>query len=153
MQTCTYTLAEVHIINGFMSHTREFDEVEDAIEYCKHLCSHNILFDIYDPEMVVRFNQDDLNSIEEYFELDQDDQRNVWFLMEYQDQSLDDALKYYDEVINYGGTSREELIEEKIRNGCYGDISDTLFDFLDWERLVENFGDECYDTAHGLFSY
>ncbi|MCD4734621.1 MAG: hypothetical protein K8R53_01135 [Bacteroidales bacterium] len=46
MQTCTYTIAEVHIINGFMSHQRSFDDIEDAIEYCKHLNSYNILFDI-----------------------------------------------------------------------------------------------------------
>ena len=153
MQTCTYTLAEVHIINGFMSHQRSFDDIEDAIEYCKHLNSHNILFDIYDPEVEVRFNHDDLDFIEEYFDLDSDDQRNVWFLLEYQDHSLKDALKYYDDVIYYGSTSREEIIENQLRDGCYGEISDTLMDFLDWERLVEQYGDEYYDTSNGLFSY
>ena len=144
---------EVRVVNGFMSHNRGFDETDHAIEYCKHLIEHNIVFDIYDPEYELSFDESDLNSVEEYFDLDSGDQRNVWFLLEHQDLSLEDALKYYDNVICYVGSSREELIEEQIRDGCYGEISDTLYDFLDWERLVEEFGNEYYDTRHGLFSY
>ena len=153
MTTQTYCIAEVQVINGFMSHSRSFDEIEDALEYCKHLNSHNILFYLWDQEMEVRFTQDDLGSVEEYFELDSDDQRNVWFLLAYQDMSLEDALKYYDNVICYGGTSREEIIENQVRDGCFGEISDTLADYLDWDRLVESYGDEYYDTPHGVFSY
>ena len=153
MTTQTDCLAQVHIINGFMSHQRSFEDIDDAIEYCKHLNLHNILFDIYDPEIELRFNQEDLDFIEEYFDLDTSDQRNVWFLTAYQDLSLEDALKYYDDVICYGETSREEIIESQIRDGCYGEISDTLIEFLDWDRLMEQYGNDYYDTPHGVFSY
>ena len=70
MATQTMSFIEVRVVNGFMSHNRDFDETEDAIEYCKHLNSHNILFDIYDPEYELSFDESDLSSVEEYFELD-----------------------------------------------------------------------------------
>ena len=144
---------EVRVVNGFMSHNRGYDEVSDAIEYCKHLIEHNIVFDIYDPEYELCFDESDLNSVEEYFELDDCDQRNVWFLMQNQDFTLGNAITYSDDVICYGSTSIDEIIENQVRDGCFGEISNNLADFLDWERLAEVYGNELWDTPHGIFSY
>ena len=154
MTATTTILVEVVIQNAFFTHRRQFEEIDEAIEFCEYLNTKTLTFSLFDPEIELSFCSDDLPSIEEYYDLEEYDQRKIWFLMDEIDKSLAEALECCDDVYHYENYDNVAgIMESQVQDGYFGSICDELVDFNDYYRMADQYGDAYFDTQHGIFSY
>ena len=134
------------------------DEEELACEIKEVLGSDEEFF-ITDYEADFRIeeyeNLNELNSFaEKLIDLDEYDQKKVLYLVDDIGYSWEDSLEKYEDVIFYPNSTLEDVAEEMVEEGIFGDLTDQIKGYLDYEKLGRDLGiDGYHETNNGTFCY
>ena len=64
---------------------------------------------------------------------------------------LEDALKEVDNATFYNGYSLEDVAEELVNEGCFGNIPDSIFYYIDYEAIARDLKfDNYYEVSNGV---
>lgn len=95
---------------------------------------------------------DDLNGIATHITNDYDMQRFAFLI--YQGYDFDYAFQNYEDVTCYRNMSLEEVAEEMVDEGLFGDIADNIKCYIDYERIARDLDIDGYtETDSGVFCY
>ncbi len=87
-------------------------------------------------------------------ELDEYDQQRVFYLLEEIGDDWNVALEHYEDVVFYAGMTLADVAYELIEEGVFGELTDTIKGYLDYEKLERDLRvDGYYETDEGVFLY
>lgn len=66
--------------------------------------------------------------------------KKISFLMDVQGYSVEEALESYDDCQIYEDMNLEDLAYEFVEEGLFGEMSDTIKGYLDYEKLARDLG-------------
>jgi hypothetical protein len=92
---------------------------------------------------------------EYYDDQDRHDQEKLdFYLEEYPDYYQGAMDQNLDSIENTGCDTLEELAEQLVEDGIFGDVSNQLSTYIDYEQLGEDLrGDGYTETASGVFRW
>lgn len=98
-------------------------------------------------------NVQELNRFAESLEaLDEHDQEKVIYLIESVGYKREEALERYEDVMFYKDMTLEDVAEELVEEGCFGNIADNIKCYLDYEKLARDLSiDGYHETEKGTF--
>lgn len=97
-------------------------------------------------------NLDELNNIAEHLDKDYDLERFTYLVGEGHD--FDYALQHYEDVTFYQNMNLEEVAEEMVDEGLFGDIADSIKCYIDYSRIARDLSFDGYtETDNGVFCY
>ncbi|RLI96329.1 MAG: antirestriction protein ArdA [Candidatus Aenigmatarchaeota archaeon] len=92
----------------------------------------------------------ELNRFAEQLEaLDEHDQERVIYLIESVGYKREEALERYEDVIFYKDMTIEDVAEELVEEGCFGNIADNIKCYLDYERIARDLSIDGYSYEQG----
>ena len=101
---------------------------------------------------------DKLNDLaEELCGLDSEDLAKIDFILGYVSagrdaKSLEYALGRYEDVIFYEDQTLEDVAETLVEEGCFGEVSDQLKNYIDYEAIARDLHHDGYiETKKGVF--
>ena len=87
-------------------------------------------------------------------ELDEHEQEKVTFLLDTICLDRKEAIEHHEDVTFYAGMNLEEVAEELVEEGCFGNIADNIKCYFDYEKLARDLGmDGYHETDKGTFWY
>ena len=94
----------------------------------------------------------DLNDIAEQLEsLDKYDLEKLEAILEADGESLENALDNMDDYIFYANQSLEDVASEMIDEGVFGDIPDSIINYIDTSAIARDLGYDGYiETENGV---
>ena len=94
----------------------------------------------------------DLNDIAEQLEsLDKYDLEKLEAILEADGESLENALDNMDDYIFYANQSLEDVASEMIDEGVFGDIPDSIINYIDISAIARDLGYDGYtETENGV---
>lgn len=94
----------------------------------------------------------DLNDIAEQLEtLDECDLEKLEAILEADGGSLENALDNIDDYIYYSNMSLEDVASEMIDEGVFGDIPDSIINYIDTSAIARDLGYDGYiETENGV---
>ena len=94
----------------------------------------------------------DLNDIAEQLEsLDEYDLEKLEAILEADGGSLENALDNIDDYIYYSNMSLEDVASEMIDEGVFGDIPDSIINYIDTSAIARDLGYDGYtETENGV---
>jgi len=97
----------------------------------------------------------DLNSFaEELEQLNEYDQQRVIYLLENVGINREEALAQYEDVSFYPDKSLEEVADEFVEEGLFGEIPERLQYYIDTEKIARDLDiDGYHETKKGVFHY
>lgn len=100
-------------------------------------------------------NLTELNEFaEQLTELSDWDQEKVIFLIEEIGFDRKEAIDHYEDVAFYQNMTMEDVAYELVEEGIFGDISDSIKSYIDYERLARGLTMDGYnETDKGVFFY
>ena len=135
----------------------DFDNFKDFYDKCMEIHS-----DEEDPEFLFAdamnfpFDEIELNgdAIFEYVKMDEYDRKRVKFLVKL-GYDMNRAVSEFEDVIFYEGKNLVEVAEELVGEGCYGDIPESIINYIDYEKIAYDLevSGEFYETDDGVFMY
>ena len=132
---------------------------EDLEQEIKNVLGDDEEYFITDYEAPFRIeeyeNLKELNEFaEEFSKLSEHDQHKVAYLIESIGYSNNDSLLHYEDVILYKNMRLEEVAEELVEEGIFGNIADNIKCYLDYERIAQDLSvDGYHETEQGTFCY
>lgn len=155
----TYGIYNSGRLSGEWVDLEDFDSYNKFIDYC---------IELFDGESEVELMFQDKDSdvpdwayseyaidenLWEYLSLSDEDKLKVNFLYEYLNYDIKEALRVYDYVIFYENMTLKEVAEELVDEGVFGDVSDRLKYYIDFEELAKDLEryDDYYETPDGVF--
>jgi antirestriction protein len=92
-------------------------------------------------ELAAAINDEDSDIIAAYLEAVSDD--------------LEEALENADNCILYSECETlEDLAAELVEEGCFGNIPDSIINYIDYEAIARDLGFDCYvETSRGVLYY
>lgn len=85
-------------------------------------------------------------------ELDNYDQQKIFYLLEIIGYSREEAMEHYEDVTFYSGMTLEDVACELVDEGIFGELSDTIKGYIDFEKLARDLSiDGYYQTDEGTF--
>jgi antirestriction protein len=88
---------------------------------------------------------------EEMADLRDDEITRVKYLLG-QGYDADDALAKYEDVQFYPDMTLRQVAEQLVDDGCFGDIPDSIANYIDYEAIGRDLGMDGYDeTPEGVF--
>lgn len=156
----TYRKYSEGSLQGEWLDLEDYDSYEEFMEACRELHA-----DEKDPEFM--FQDADSNvpdwawsesGVSEhlwgYLELDEEDRAKFNFLIEHRGEDVEDVFDKISDVIFYEGMSLAEVAEELVDEGVYGEVSESLKYYIDFEKLGNDLSyDDYYETSEGVFFY
>ena len=100
------------------------------------------------------FDEIELNdAIFEYVKMDAYDRKRVEFLVNMMGYDMSEAVSKFQDVIFYECRNLVEVAEELVDEGCYGDISESIINYIDYEKIAADLeiSGEYYETDEGVF--
>lgn len=95
---------------------------------------------------------DELNAIAEHIDNDYDMERFAYLVSEGYD--FDYAFQHYEDVTCYQNMNLEDVAEEMVEEGLFGDIADSIKCYIDYSRIARDLGIDGYtETDNGVFCY
>jgi len=96
-----------------------------------------------------------LNDIAEELQgLDETETSKITFLMNTLGHTFDQALLIYEDVYYYPGMNLDEVAEELVDSGHYGEIPTTVQDFIDYKAIAYSLSTEgYYELRDGVYFY
>ena len=94
----------------------------------------------------------DLNDIAEQLEtLDECDLEKLEAILEAEGGSVEDALENMDDYIYYSNMSLEDVVYEMITEGVFGDIPDSIINYIDTSAIARDLSCDGYtETKSGV---
>lgn len=87
-------------------------------------------------------------------ELDKYDQQKVSYLLDVIGYSQEKALEKYEAVIFYPDMTLEDVASELVEQGIFGALTDTIKDYIDYEKLAQDLSIDGYNEIEtGTFWY
>jgi len=87
-------------------------------------------------------------------ELDEYDQQRVFYLLEEIGDDWNAALEHYEDVVFYAGMTLADVAYELIEEGVFGELSDTIKGYIDYQKLARDLRiDGYHETDEGVFLY
>lgn len=78
----------------------------------------------------------------------------VKFLVEDESLSIADALEGYEDVMFYEGQSLKDVAYSLVEDGCFGDIPDSISNYIDYDAIARDLGIDGYtENSLGVFKY
>lgn len=137
-----------------------FDLPNDTEEMLESvLVGDNEEYFITDYEAPFKIDEhDDLEELNEQAEqldsIDEVEQERVFFLMDNEGLDLEDALDKWEDVMFYDNMTLEDLAYQFVDEGLFGDIADTIKNYIDYEAIARDLGMDGYtETDKGVFHY
>lgn len=94
----------------------------------------------------------DLNDFVEWFSaLDEYDQDKVAYLMDEAGYDRDGAMSNYEDTDYYPDMNMEELAEEFVDQGLFGEISDSIKYHIDYKSIARELSMDYHETDKGIF--
>ncbi len=85
--------------------------------------------------------------------LDKDDLAKVNYLLS-RGCTIEEALRRYEDVIFYPGMTLEDVAYELVAEGVFGNVSERLLSYIDYEKLAQDLSIDGYEeTEEGVFYY
>lgn len=128
---------------------KELREILGNDEEC-FITDYEAAFKIGEYENVFELNEfaEDLEKLDEY------DQEKIFYLLDCIGLTRKNALDTYDEVTFYPDMTLEDVAEELVEEGIFGQLSDTIKSYFDYEKLANDLSiDGYYETDKGTFWY
>jgi len=92
--------------------------------------------------------------VEQLEELDEYDQEKVFYLLDNSGYTREEALEKHEDVTFYKGMTLEDVAEELVEEGIFGDLSDNIKGYIDYEKLARDLSIDGYcETDKGVFWY
>ena len=100
-------------------------------------------------------NVNDLNDLASQLdELDGHDTEKIVYLLENIGLDRDEALKQYEDVDYYPNMTLSDVAEEMVDEGLFGEISENIRPYLDFEKLGRDLSfDGYHETKKGTFFF
>lgn len=155
----TYSNYNSGNLKGEWVYLENFNSQEEFLDYCISLFEDEeddieLMFQDKDsdvPDWAYSKYEIDKN-LWEYLSLSDEDKLKVNFLYEYLSYDIEEALRVYDNVTFYGNMTLKEVAEELVDEGIFGDVSDKLKYYIDFEELAKDLErDDYYETPDGVF--
>jgi hypothetical protein len=90
----------------------------------------------------------------DYIDLDEDDKLKFNYLVEYWSYDIDEAFDNYQDVIFFDGMTLKAVAEELVDEGLFGEVSNNLKWYLDYEAIARDLERDGYtETSDGVFFY
>jgi len=87
-------------------------------------------------------------------DLDEYDQERVNFLVEYIGLDPSEALENYEDVDFYQGTNLQELAEQFVDDGLFGEIPENLVNYIDYDAIARDLQHDYTEVSgKGCFRY
>lgn len=138
----------------------DLEDYEDTLDELRELQEIHDLGDDIEP-FLADWEDDDLGICDEgvnleylleaytkYNDLEDYEKEAMEYLMKYKGYDLEDALSNARDVICYGYDNFEDLAEEFVDEGLYGDIPDNVRYYLDYEKMGRDLEYD-YDLYNG----
>jgi len=95
----------------------------------------------------------ELNRFAEQLEaLDEHDQERLIYHIESIGYKRQEALKHIEDVTNYKDMTLEDVAEELVEEGCFGNIAENIKCYIDFERIGRDLScDGYHETNKGTF--
>lgn len=95
---------------------------------------------------------DELNELAEELEaLDNYDLEKLEAILESEGGTLRDALDNIDNYTYYQGKSLEEVAAELVEEGCFGDIPESIANYINYDAIARDLGFDGYtETENGV---
>ena len=92
--------------------------------------------------------------VEQLEELDEYDQEKVFYLLDIISYDREEAMERYEDVVYYQSMKLEDVASELIEEGVFGELTDTIKGYIDYEKLARDLSvDGYYETDTGTFWY
>jgi len=130
-------------------HQDSLSRVLGRDEECFITDTDGIPFDVGEHDDIYGLNE----KLEEYELLDDQGQLCVAFLLS---EGYDWAysMENREDVILYAGESPEDVAYSLVENGCFGEIPESLSNYVDYEAIARDIGHDGYvQTDEGVFCY
>jgi antirestriction protein len=132
------------------------DELQDAIsrilsqdKECFITDSEGIPFDVGEHDDLYDLN----DKLQQYEALDEREQLCVAFLLS-ESYDWDYSMENRDDVILYADESLEEVAYALVEDGCFGEIPESLSNYVDYEAIARDLSYDGYvQTDEGVFCY
>jgi len=99
-------------------------------------------------------NLHELNEMAEKIEgLHNNDLLRISYLLDDHGMEFEDALAYYEDVTVYEHMTLIEVAEELVDSGCFGDIQDSLRNYIDYEAIARDLSHDSYFEKNGNVFY
>ena len=100
-------------------------------------------------------NLTELNTfVEQLNELDEYEQVKAVYLMESVGLTRQEAIQQQEDVTFYQDMTLEDVAEELVEEGIFGNLTDTIKGYLDFEKLARDLSiDGYHETNQGVFHY
>lgn len=121
---------------------------ENGAEYAIHDCESD--FDIHVDEYD---NIDELNELaQELADLDEYEQNKIFAYLESVSDDIAEAIENADRCELYENCeSLEDLACELVSEGCFGDIPDSIANYIDYDAIARDLGfDGYHETSYGV---
>jgi hypothetical protein len=154
----TYSNYNSGNFEGEWVYLEDFNSQEEFLNYCISLFEDEedieLMFPDKDsdvPDWAYSKYEIDEN-LWKYLSLSDEDKLKVNFLYEYLNYDIEEALRFYDNVTFYENMTLKEVAEELVDEGFFGDVSDKLKYYIDFEKLAKDLElDDYYETPDGVF--
>jgi hypothetical protein len=154
----TYGIYNSGRLSGEWVDLEDFDSYNEFIDYCIELFDGEseveLMFQDRDSDVPDwAYSKYEINeNLWEYLSLSDEDKLKVNFLYEYLNYDIKEALRFYDNVTFYENMTLKEVAEELVDEGFFGDVSDKLKYYIDFEKLAKDLElDDYYETPDGVF--
>jgi antirestriction protein len=109
---------------------------------------HESEFPIKESENIQKLNE----FAEEFEALSEHDQKIVAWLIKDQCYDRADALDKCDEVTFYEGQTLQDVAEQLVDDGCFGDIPKAIASYIDYDAIARDLSFDSYvETSDGVF--
>jgi antirestriction protein len=150
-------------LNGRWMDIDNFSDYDEFIEACRELFTDEedpdeieLMFQDKDSELPEwAYSENEIDSrLWDYIDLDEDDKLKFNYLVEYLSYDIDEAFDNYQDVIFYDGMTLTAVAEELVDEGLFGEVSDNLKWYLDYEAIARDLERDGYtETSDGVFFY
>ena len=137
----------------------DLDDYADKDEF--HEACHELHKDENDPEFMFQDFEDIPEGmvsesgidaeVWDYLALDEHDQAKVEAMVEWFGYETKDAISNIDNCDFYEGMDLKELAEHFVDEGLFGDISDTIINYIDYEAIARDLSIDYTETDKGCF--
>jgi len=107
-------------------------------------------FKIEEYESPYKLNEfvDQLDELEDY------EQEKVFYLIDHIGYDREEALEKHEDVAFYENMTLEDVAAELVDEGIFGDLSDNIKCYIDYEKLARDLSiDGYHETDKGVFWY
>jgi antirestriction protein len=150
-------------LNGRWMDIDNFSDYDEFIEACRELFEDEedpeeieLMFQDKDSELPEwAYSENEIDSrLWDYIDLDEDDKLKFNYLVEYLSYDIDEAFDNYQDVIFYDGMTLKTVAEELVDEGLFGEVSNNLKWYLDYEAIARDLEIDGYtETSDGVFFY